>query len=170
MKKSEIDKIFNELNSTFHMNPYDAFERCWILLVKISNTISSKPNEHKRMLDLLKILDEKEIKSILTNAGVRELMNLNPPLEHILYNKHEHLDKSKVINSFSIIKNHNEENMKEAIVALSEILKKIRNKRAHGFKAPNGPRDNQILSASTKIVRHMVGLIAENLLKLEDAG
>jgi len=35
------------------------------------------------------------------------------------------------------------------------VLKRVRNRRAHGFKTPDGPRDRDILEASADILQSL---------------
>jgi hypothetical protein len=45
------------------------------------------------------------------------------------------------------------ENPKEAMKNLAEVLKDFRNRRSHGFEIPSGPRDTEILGAALEILR-----------------
>jgi hypothetical protein len=46
----------------------------------------------------------------------------------------------------------------EALVALADVLKQIRNKRVHGFKTRKGVRDGVISGAARPLLLKLVGL------------
>jgi len=163
MKKSDVETIIGELIPTLQMPHKEAFDRCWICLVRLANLLTQE-SEHKRLIALVDIMPISSASSVLNDPAVNELIDLQPPLENVLTSPHEGLAKDKVAQLVQQVKPSRENSPKEALEALSEILERIRNKRAHGFKTPDGPRDLEILSASTKIVQNMAGLAAEQLI------
>jgi hypothetical protein len=94
------------------------------------------------------------------------LLELKPPLETILTNPHEHLQAERTAKLIKDIRSYSSTEPRRVVLALAEILEKIRNKRAHGFITSDGPQDNEILTASTFIVRTMAEVAAKQLLPL----
>jgi len=90
----------------------------------------------------------------LQHKGVDALLNLDPPLESVFSAPpYERLDSARTARELSTVRQKRENAPKEALLNLTEVLKRVRNRRAHGFKTPDGPRDQLILEAAADILR-----------------
>jgi hypothetical protein len=74
MKNDILYEIYNlniieDLLLSFRMNPYQAFDHCWIVLVKLADLLPDE-SEHKRMMTLFELMEEDELKAIISDPGV----------------------------------------------------------------------------------------------------
>jgi hypothetical protein len=99
----------------------------------------------------------------LRREEVDNLLDLEPPLETLLSARHERLNAARTAEELELIRRHREDDPKLALYKLTEVLKRVRNRRAHGFKTPEGPRDNEILGSALGLVR-LIGLSAAEAL------
>ena len=143
--------ILNEVDSASQQYPYEAVDVLWVALVKVANTYEGS-EEHPRMLALVESMPREKIRQVLQLPAVDELLNLDPPLETVLADRHERLYPEATEEAIKTIQSKRDEDPKTALIALGEVLKRIRNKRAHGFKTRKGPRDAEILSATKSIL------------------
>jgi hypothetical protein len=88
----------------------------------------------------------------LAHQAADTLIKLDPLLETVLADDHERLRTEKAEIAISQVKNLRFVNLMQALIALGDILKLIRNKRAHGFKTRSGPLDQEILSSARTIL------------------
>jgi hypothetical protein len=157
-----LDSAISDLNRTFGMPAYEAFDVAWIAVVKIANLLPGN-SEHDRMTELLDRISDDAARSILVQPQVDSLLDLKPPLESIVTSRHERLEARKVADWLEFVRQHRNEDPKTSLRNLGEVLKRVRNRRAHGFKTPEGPRDLEILEPSLWLVR-LVGLAAAEAL------
>jgi hypothetical protein len=165
----QIQRILSELDSDQSAAPYDAFDQAWICLIKLGNLMTGK-SEHDRLSALLDQMDEAVAAKLLKESSIDDLINLEPPLDTVLSSPHERLDKDIVSQWIGEVRDERGHATRESLLSLVEILKRIRNKRAHGLKTPDGPRDTEILSASASITAVMVRLAAERLFQIHNQG
>lgn len=158
MTNENLDLAVSELNRTFNLSAYEGFDVAWIAVVKIANFLPSD-SEHKRLVELLKILPAESIRKILDDENVKTILNLQPPLETVWNSNHEWLDKDRTKTELEDVRQFKDRDPKKALRSLVEVLKRVRNRRAHGFKTAEGPRDNEILQPSLQIVR-LIGYVA----------
>jgi hypothetical protein len=125
-------------------------------ILKMSNLIPGK-SENDRMISLLGILTKDRVKDILSGPAVEELVDLQPPLETILTSPYERLNADLTSHELTKVRNLRTTDSKEALLNLVFVLKRVRNRRAHGFKTTAGPRDEVILRASLRILRDLGG-------------
>ncbi len=163
MTNLELETYVGELNRSLDLPVYDAFDRAWIAVVKIANTLPGS-KEHDRMLGLLELLSDDAVREVLHSPAVHTLLGLDPPLESVLTFPHERLDRDRTAVLLQDVRKHHAGDPKLALQRLAEVLKRIRNRRAHGFKTPEGPRDNEILGAALARLR-LIGLSAAEVLK-----
>ncbi len=149
-----------ELTRSYDLSDYEAVDVAWVAIVKVANLMPGD-SEHKRLLALLEIMPEVEVCKVLSHDAVDNLLNLEPPLETILSDRHERLNVERTVNEINAVRKHRLSQPKIALQNLTEILKRIRNRRAHGFKTPYAPRDAEILGAAAKILR-AVGEVSIN--------
>jgi hypothetical protein len=102
---------------------------------------------------------------VLQEPSVEALIEIQPPLESIASNQHERLDEERAQHLVETVRANQDSDPKSAIIALAEVLKRIRNRRAHGFKTPDGPRDEEILGNAAEIIRAMVLHAAKALIR-----
>jgi hypothetical protein len=143
--------ILEDIVAGSNQNPYEAVDVLWVALMKSANTMAGG-NEHRRMLALVGAMPEEAIRRVLQLPAVDDLLDLNPPLETVLVDRYERLASEATQQAIQIIRSKRQDDPKGALVALAEILKRIRNKRAHGFKTMKGPRDQVILGAAKSIL------------------
>ena len=162
VNREQFDLIVEDMIKAVTLSDYEAVEVFWVALVKFSNLLPEN-SEHKRMLHLVSQLSTDALNYIISNPAIDELLMLEPPLENILVNAHERLSPEKTKQAISNFYAYRENNPIESILSLGEILKRIRNKRAHGFKTRSGPRDQIILRTSRNILQRMCEMVAEEL-------
>jgi len=160
---NQLESAFSDLKRAVSLKPYEAVDVAWVAIIKMANLLPGK-SEHLRLKQLLEKLPDDQIKILLKSPAVEELLNLDPPLESLMYHKHERLNFDRTRDELEVVKAEREENPKLALEKLAYVLKRIRNRRAHGFKTPEGPRDQQILSATTQILQEL-GKIAVEVLR-----
>jgi hypothetical protein len=159
---ADLDSAIKELNRTFGLPVYEAFDVAWIAVLKIANLLPGR-KEQDRLLNLLDRIPQDTLRHVLRRQEVDTLLNLQPPLETILSSRHERLDAERTGQELAMVRNHRNDDPKTAIRNLAEVLKRIRNRRAHAFKTPEGPRDNEILGSALWILR-LIGLSAAEAL------
>ena len=143
--------MLEEIDAASEQYPYEAVDVLWVALVKIANSFPGS-NEHRRMLALVESMSSEAVWQVLELPAVDELLHLDPPLETVLANAHERLEPQATQKAIEAIRLTLHNGPKAALIALGELLKRIRNKRAHGFKTRKGPRDTEILSAAKLIL------------------
>jgi hypothetical protein len=144
-----------ERSSTF--SDYEAVDVLWVAIIRVAN-LEDAQSEHKRFLALLDRLPAAEIAGLLAAPSVDALLDLDPPLESIRSFVHERLDVQRTADELASVRDNRASEPKVALASLAETLKRIRNRRAHGFKTPDGPRDQVVLGAATDILRKVCGL------------
>ncbi|HSS46920.1 MAG TPA: hypothetical protein VLL03_05860 [Burkholderiales bacterium] len=112
------------------------------------------------MLALVEALPVESIRQVLCTPGINLLQELDPPLETVAVNEHERLKPDLARRVLETVRVSRESNPPGALVALGEIVKSIRNKRAHGFKSRNNKRDAEILRAARGILTGLCELVA----------
>jgi len=149
---TQIDIARSELCRSYELSDYEAVDVAWVAIVKVANTLP-EPNEHKRLVALLDRASEDEVRKVLSHPGIDALLSLQPPLETILTSAHERLNTERTATELKEVRELRETDPKGALHSLIEVLKRIRNRRAHGFKTPYAPRDTEILGATAPILR-----------------
>jgi hypothetical protein len=153
-QNSPLDIARAELARSEELSDYEAVDVAWVSMIKAANT-RPEPNEHKRLVALLEQANVDVVREVLHHPKVDVLLNLDPPLESILTSQHERLDLERTTAEMTEVREGREQNPKAALRSLAEILKRIRNRRAHGFKTPYAPRDQEILGAAAPVLRAM---------------
>lgn len=151
---SQVKVARAELARSYKLSDYDAVDVAWVAMVKAANT-RHEPNQHRRIVAILDQVNATVVREILLHPGVDALLNLQPPLETIFTSQHERLDAERTEKEISEIRQSRESDPKSALHALAEIMKRIRNRRAHGFKTPYASRDQEILCAAAPVMRAM---------------
>lgn len=141
-----------ELTRSYDLSPYEAVDVAWVAIIKLANLLSGA-SEHKRLLALLELLPPQRIQSILSHDAVDTLLNLEPSLESVLKISHERLDVKRTAQELAVVRQHRIDEPKLALLNLAEVLKHIRNRRAHGFKTLYSPRDQEILGAAASLLQ-----------------
>jgi len=168
MTNVDLDSAIEELNRTSELSVYEAFDVAWIAVIKIANLLPGA-NEHARVKELLNRMPEDSVRHVLQRQEVNTLLELEPPLETILSSPHERLNAERTAIELETVNLHREDDPKLALLSVAEVLKRVRNRRAHGFKTPDGPRDSQILGSALGILR-LIGLSAAEALSAERRG
>jgi hypothetical protein len=157
----EMNTIIKEYERAKLLMDYEAVNAFWLVLLKSANQMPGS-NEHERMLALVKKFPIDSANELLSCTAVDALINLSPPLEKILASSHERLYKKETQQAIEVIRSKRNTDPLAALISLGEILKRIRNKREHGFKTPDGPRDSEILSASRAILENMCAIALQD--------
>jgi len=137
----------DEVEHAAKSRDYDAVEQFWNLLVRAADPRKEK-EEFGRVNALVATLSGDTIKAWLSKKEVDDLLSLQPPLETMLASHHERLQPDDVACEMGTIRQHRASDPFAACAALLSILKRIRNKRVHGFKYPGSQRDSEILLAA----------------------
>jgi hypothetical protein len=146
-----IEEIRDDVDSSLQKSDYEAVDVLWVALLKAAN-LRDEPNERSRMLGLVLGMEEQGIRCLLQSDAVNALLNLDPPLETVLTNQYERLATRETAEELKLIRDQRANSPATAIVALGGVLKRIRNKRAHGFKSAQGPRDQVILGSARQLL------------------
>lgn len=127
---------------------YTAVNTLWLGLVKAAQCFDG--NEAKGRDKLLAALDHGDLRALLASEGVEQLLGLSPPIESILTYEGEEdwLDAEKASEMVECVRQLRTGDPLRAAVCLLWLLRRIRNRREHGFKTPDGPRDQEILAAA----------------------
>ncbi len=165
MTPDDVNSAMSDLIEAWYDRPYDAFDSNWICLIRLANLFDDKA-EHKRLKRLLDLVPSDAATHLLHQPSVEALISIDPPLESLVSNKHEEIDREKANDLMNTVRTAKDSDAKAGVLALAEILKRIRNRRAHGFKTPDGPRDEEILGKSAEVLRFMVILAAESLMEI----
>ena len=161
---SQLRQICAEVEEAAGLPPHSAFSELWVCLVKMANLLPPAGEEHEQMVSMLRQLPREKACHVLSNAGVDRLLELDPPLETILAESRERLAPEKAARQLERIRNRRDSDPKAALLALFEILQRIRDKKAHGFKTRKGTRDQDILSSATTILRDLCHSTEQHLL------
>jgi hypothetical protein len=164
IRTSDVEK---DIDSSKYLPDYEAVDVLWVALVKMANTMPGA-NEHKRMMSLVQTISDQGLKACLYSSATERLLNLEPQLESVLSETAERLDPAATEEAMQTIKDCRERRPQNAMVSLGEILKRIRNKRAHGFKTRSDPRDAEILQATRVILDSICRIILEGLIKAQN--
>ena len=150
--KAKLEEVASDLERSKTLPDYEAVNVLWVAIVKMANLLPGE-SEHRRMIALCNLLTESQVRDLLADPAVDELLHLKPPLESVLANEHECLKPEKIKKWISVIRDVRGTDPRKALDELGHILKQIRNKREHGFKTSEGPRDGPILSAAVRLLR-----------------
>jgi hypothetical protein len=154
-RPTDLDSIRALVNSAVGSTPYDAFPKLWVSLLKLALP-EQGDDEFGRVNQLVRRLPISKAKEILGMREVSSLLALEPPLEKILSDQHERLAFLEVQRAIKTIRTKADRSPQTALAALCFLLKTIRNKSEHGFKTPDGPRDQEILAAASPLVAAIV--------------
>lgn len=146
-----IDQIRRELAAASRLDPYNGFEQAYVCLVKLALE-EPEPEEFARLKRTVSKLPQAVTSRLLDLPQVDDLLNLTPPLETILSHQKEELHAIETAEAMTTIRTMRHTNPRKALRSLVFVLKIIRNKREHGFKSADGPRDQEILSAARAVV------------------
>jgi hypothetical protein len=163
----KLNAISREKDEAIGLAPYSAVNGLWICLVKISNCVPTVGEEHEQMLSVLRKLSRDQAAAICVCRGVDVLLELAPPLETMLVDERERLQPLQAARELAKVRERRQSDPKAALAALFEIVQRIRDKREHGFKTPDGPRDVEILSAAAEILSMMVNTTIVEVANLE---
>jgi hypothetical protein len=137
--KAQIESARSEIRRSYGLSPYEAVDVAWVSIIKLSNLLPDT-SEHKRLLSLLERLPSDSVSEILQLPAIDTLLNLHPPLESVLSVPHERLDAERTAKELAAVRANRHTSPEVALQNLAEVLKRIRNRRAHGFKTSEGPR------------------------------
>lgn len=152
-----------EIEEQAGKRPYDAVNGYWICLVKLANLAIRTASEHEQVAALLRRLPRDAAAHVLASEALDRLAGLEPPLETLLTSPGERLKSLATAKELLRARARRRSDPKAALLALFEVLQRIRDRREHGFKSPKGPRDTEILESAaellallcTALVRHI---------------
>jgi len=133
---------------------YVAVELLWNILVKAAHSKNSQ-REYDRLLLLIGDLQPAQVAALMRHNGVDTLLNLQPPLETVLADPNERLYAQRAAQELAAIRTFQVAQPRRAATELLSVLNRIRNKRIHGFKTPDGGRDAEILGAARALLREL---------------
>ncbi len=153
----EREQILNEIISTQSLPDYEAFDAQWAALTKVVSVMQSEGEcerdlDRQRMELLFKKLSEEEIKRLLKDGSVDSLIFLDPPLETILTDPDEKAVEDSTMRIIAEVRSSRDSAPREALANLGEILRRIRDKLAHGFNTESRPGNNEVLLMARKIL------------------
>lgn len=154
---SQLKTSAHDLERSPALSDYEAVDVLWVAIIRVAN-LEDGQSEHKRLLALLNELPAGGIADVLGCAGTDTLLNLDPPLESIRSFVHERLDVQRAAEELVTVRKLRASDPKAALANFAATLKRIRNRRAHGFKTPDGPRDQVILEATVDVLRRVCSL------------
>jgi hypothetical protein len=135
---------------------YPAVNGLWVCLVKLANLLPRSAEEHEQVASMLRGFSREQAHLVVSDAAVDALLNMNPPLETVLSADGERLHPIPVARHCARVRQRRVSDPKAALAALFELLQRIRDKREHGFKTPDGPRDQEILTATVSILDRLI--------------
>jgi hypothetical protein len=153
MENPEREQILNEIIATQSLPDYEAFDALWAALTKVVNVMQGERDLDRQGMELLfKKLSEEEIKRLLKGGSVDSLIFLDPPLETILTDPDEKAVGDSTMRIIAEVRSSRDSGPREALANLGEILRRIRDKLAHGFKTESRPGNNEVLLLARKIL------------------
>lgn len=143
-----VDQVRLHLERSASEDDYTAVNTLWLGLMKAAQSFDG--NERESRDKLLAALDPVDLNGLLASAGVEQLAGLHPPIESMLTYEGEQdwLDAEKAKARVDCVRDRRMHDPRQAASCLVWLLRRIRNRREHGFKTPDGPRDREILSAA----------------------
>jgi hypothetical protein len=126
-------------------------------------------DEGQHLVAMLDALPESELARIVQLSAVDVLLDLDPPLETLLSHPEETLRTRQVTEALTTIRNVRRTNPRTAALHLAMVLKRVRDKRYHGFKSIHGNRDAEILGAARAVLEELAR-IARRLSSAEHVG
>lgn len=163
LNSNRISAVEKDIDSSKYLPDYEAVDVLWVALVKMANMMPGA-NEHKRMMSLVKTISDQNLKACLYSPETERLLCLEPQVESVQSETTERLDPAATEEAIQTIRDCRESRPQEAMVSFGEILKRIRNKRAHGFKTRSNPRDAEILQATRVILDNICRIFLEALI------
>ena len=153
----EREQILNEIISTQSLPDYEAFDAMWAALTKVVNVMQGEGErerdlDRQRMESLFKKLSEEEIKRLLKDGSVDSLIFFEPPLETILADPDEKAVENSTMRIIAEVRSSRDSAPREALANLGEILRRLRDKLAHGFNTESSPGNNEVLLLARKIL------------------
>jgi hypothetical protein len=148
MDKTEI---ISDIQKAKTLSDYEAVEALWNALVKMAN-VTDRNNELQGVLRLIDRIPEDDIRHIMNHKAVGALIFLDPPLEAFLASQQERQEPEIIEKAIGEVRSLRQSDPREALKRLGEVLKGIRDKKADGFKTPDGPRDSDILAAARSLL------------------
>lgn len=155
---SNLRKDLENLGS---LTDYIAVESLWNILVKLAHCKNNNV-EFRRLQLLVADLDSRHAEEFVQHPAVNVLLDLQPPLETVVVDKYERLETNEAAKEIASVRSLRQTDSRAAAKALLSLLKRIRNKRVHGFKTSDGPRDAEILGAA----RQLLQLLCERLVTM----
>lgn len=152
-----IESVRADMEAARRLGDYEAIEVLWSAFLKLAN-IMPGDEEFDRARNLVGRIDTSELRRLLADPAVDQLLGLNPPLETILANRYERRETESTHKELAMLRRYRTEEPRKAVGALGAILKRIRNKRVHGFKTRFGLRDSEILGAAVPLLRRLCEL------------
>ena len=157
MENSEREQILNEIISTQSLPDNEAFDAMWAALTKVADVMQGEGErerdlDRQRMESLFKKLSEEEIKRLLKDGSVDSLIFLDPPLETILADPDEKAVEDSTMRIIAEVRSSRDSAPREALANLGEILRRLRDKLAHGFNTESSPGNNEVLLLARKIL------------------
>jgi len=165
-KPGKLAEILDDLRSDNSVRPYQAFNELWLVLVKLANLLPTVGGEHEQIVSLVRALSREESARVVADVGVDRLLALEPPLETLLAEPRERLNERTAATELERLKVRRTGDPKASLLALVELLQRIRDKREHGFKSAHGLRDTEILEASVSILRGLCSATGEPLAQI----
>jgi hypothetical protein len=153
MENQEKEQILSEIVSTQSLPDDEAVDALWVALANaVSLMKAGSERDSKGMAPLVENFSDEEIKRLLSDGSVDSLVFLDPPLETVLAEPDEKPDEDSTMRIIAKIRSSRDSDTRETLINLGEILKRICDKRVHGFKTESGSRDKEILSPTRKIL------------------
>ncbi|MEK6211308.1 MAG: hypothetical protein AABM64_13235 [Pseudomonadota bacterium] len=161
-----LKEIDAEIHVAAQLRPYEAVSELWVCLVKLANLFPIAGEEHEQVCSLVRRFERKVASQLLQSKALDCLLALDPPLETVLAHPRERLD-AKTDRELRCVKSRRKTDPKGALLAVIEILQRIRDKKMHGFKTPQGPRDQVILESAASLLRDLCGKAAQHVARAE---
>lgn len=159
---SHLDEASLHLKRSRDLKCYDGFTAAWDALVQMS-LCRDGDSEGERMLSLLETVSDEEAHQVVNSDAVDGLLKLDPPLETIAFSPHEEMEQAEAAREREAISTNREGKPQEALEELCSLLRRIRNKRIHGFKRAGGARSESILCNSKRILLELGDQIYEHM-------
>lgn len=133
---------------------FTAVDHLYQALLKASRDWSGG-DEGARLLAMVGAFSEDDVGRVLSLEGVDRLLDLDPPLESVLAEPDEELRTDRIAGAVSSVRGYRTAQPRLALRNLALVLKRVRDKRYHGFKTTSGARDAEILAAAREVLREL---------------
>lgn len=154
-------EVTSHLEIAAASDDFTAVDHLYQALLKASRQWSGG-DEGARLQAMVEAFPEEDVRRVLALDGIGRLLDLDP-LESVLSDPEEELRTEKIADALRAVRECRTTQPRLALRRLSVVLKRVRDKRYHGFKTTTGARDSEILGAAREVMRELAAIALRQL-------